>query len=81
VHAPAARSPSRAEAVLATVLAVLAVILTAAAIPVVWIRLAVLDTGGFTRVVAPLRDDPAVQEAIARLVADDAVEALSGSLA
>jgi hypothetical protein len=81
VHRAAGRSPSRAEAVSAVVLAVLAVVLTAAAIPVVWIRLAVLDTRGFTQVVAPLRDDPAVQEAIARLVADDAVEALSGTLA
>jgi hypothetical protein len=81
VHRAAGRSPSRAEAAFAVVLAVLAVLLTAVAIPIVWTRVAVLDTGGFAQVVDPLGDDPALRDAIAGVVADDAVEALSRTLA
>lgn len=66
---------------LATVLAVLAVAAAAAAIPAVWTRLTVLDGYRFGQVVDPLRDDPVVQASLARLVADDTIEALSGTLA
>jgi len=76
----ARRSPSRAEAGFAVALAVLAVLAAAAAIPVVWTRLTVLDTGRFTEVAGPLGDDPAVQASLALLVADDTVEALSAKL-
>jgi hypothetical protein len=81
VHAPRARSPSRAEAVLATALAVLAVLVAAAAVPVVWTRLTVVDGERFARVVDPLGDDPVVQTSLAGLVADDTVAALSTTLA
>jgi hypothetical protein len=79
VHSAPARS--RAEAALAVVLAVLAVVVAAVALPVVWTRLTVLDRERFAHVVAPLGDDPVVQESLARLVADDAVAALSTTLA
>jgi hypothetical protein len=80
VHAAPARPPSRAEAALAVLLAALAVIAAAAALPVVWTRLTVLDRDRFAHIVAPLGDDPLVQESLAGLVADDAVQALSAAL-
>ncbi len=79
MHRAAGRSPSRAEAALASVLAVLAVLAAAAAVPVVWTRLTVVDTDRFSEVVDPLSHDPAVQSAIASLVADDVITALSRS--
>jgi hypothetical protein len=74
------RSPSRAESGFAVVLAVFAVIAAAAAIPIVWTRLTVLDTGRFAQVAGPLGNDPAVQASLALLVADDTIEALSAKL-
>jgi hypothetical protein len=81
VHSVPARTPSRAEAALATVLAVLAVLMAAAALPAVWTRLTVLDRERFVQIVDPLGDDPVVQDSLARLVADDTVAALSTTLA
>jgi hypothetical protein len=62
--------------VAAWLLAGLSVLLTPMAVAGLWFDSVVLDTEGYTATVAPLIDDPAVQQAIVEAVSDQVVSAV-----
>ena len=62
--------------ILSSVLVVLSVLMFAAAVPGVWAKRGLLDTDRYVGAVAPLADDPAVQEYVARTVTIQVFQAL-----
>jgi hypothetical protein len=66
----------RVARISATILTILAVLLFAVAVPGLWARRTVLDTDRYVATVAPLANDPAVQEFLARTISVQLFEAL-----
>lgn len=66
----------RLARVASTVFVVLAMLVFAAAIPGTWARRTLLDTDRYVATVAPLAQDPAIQEYLARTLTDQTFEAL-----
>jgi hypothetical protein len=62
--------------VIAVVLVVLSVLTFAAAVPGVWAKRTLLDTDRYVATVAPLAENPAMQEYVARTVTTEVFEAL-----
>ncbi len=72
----ATRQPSRGRWAGAIVLLLLAALLAPLSAMATWTRATVLDTDNYVEMMAPLADDPAVQEEISRRVTDAVFEAL-----
>jgi hypothetical protein len=70
------RRRRRLARVASTVFVVLAVLVFAAAIPGTWARRTLLDTDRYVATVAPLAQDPAIQEYLARTLTEQMFEAL-----
>jgi hypothetical protein len=66
----------RLATVFTTVFLVLAILLFAVAVPATWARRTLLDTDRYVATVAPLAEDPAVQEYLARTVTEQVFSAL-----
>jgi hypothetical protein len=66
----------RTARVVATILTVLAVVVFAVAVPGLWARRTLLDTDRYVATAAPLAQDPAVQEYLARTVTQQVFVAL-----
>jgi len=60
----------------ALVIALVAALVFAIAVPAVWMNRVVMDTDAWVATVAPLASDPAIQDAVATLASDRIIEAL-----
>lgn len=69
----------RRRRVIAWLLAALLVVLAPLAIAGAWVRAVVLDVDAYVAVVAPLADDPAVQEAVVDQVSEQVIDAVEAS--
>ncbi len=66
----------RLRAVAAVLAVIVAVVSFSAALPGAWARRTIANTDTYVSVVGPLADDPAVQEALARIITTSVFEAL-----
>ncbi len=60
----------------AIVIAIIAAVLFTVAVPAVWLNRVVMDTDTWVATMAPLADDPAIQDAVAAATSDALIEAL-----
>jgi len=65
-----------ARTIWAIVIAVVASLLFAIAVPAVWLNRVVMDTDTWVATMAPLAEDPAIQDAVATATSDAVIEAL-----
>lgn len=79
VRAPGPRGFGTWRPVVSAVMLVLGCLIAPAALAGVWLHATILDVDGYVAAIAPVADEPAVQEAVADVVADQVFTALDAN--